>query len=213
MKKLFCDVCGKEVTTLYKVQIHQHESTENNYTNSSILDQEICMDCIKNITDFVEKVDKKDPCGCCTCKNCWGDEKDCEKATLSEEDFVSSIDLAATTPIQVSPSEDCYTVFFEVKDDEKPQDMIAHEVEICRGDGTTEKINGPIAFDFEEFKKNVEKGINDISSKDNMKKVSNSKPERNNEEDKINELIGIFNSLFGTQMSKQDIHKLTDIWS
>lgn len=214
MKKLFCDVCGKEVTTLYKIQIHQHESTKNNYTNSFILDQEICENCVKNITDFVEKVDKKDPCGCCTCRNCWGDRKDYKEATLSEEDFASSIDLAATTPIQVSPSEDCYTTFFEIENDEKPkEDMIAHEVVTCRGDGTVEKIKGPSVFNFEEFKKNIEKGISDISSKDNVKKVSNSKPEKKDEEGGIDELVDIFNSLFDTRMSKQDIYKLADIWS
>lgn len=66
MKKLYCDVCKEEARTVYKIQVIQHDSVDNCYTNSEFINTELCENCLNKIKDFIATEQVKS-CECETC--------------------------------------------------------------------------------------------------------------------------------------------------
>lgn len=73
MKKLYCDLCKKETSTVSKIQITQHDSINNNYTSSEILEPELCEKCVEEIRSFVST-------------GCYNKEKSQNSAVLKVDD-------------------------------------------------------------------------------------------------------------------------------
>jgi hypothetical protein len=62
MKKIFCDICNKELTkeegihiiSLDKVDVLSFESYPDSYDSFMIIKKDICIDCKEKIKEFVE---------------------------------------------------------------------------------------------------------------------------------------------------------------
>lgn len=66
MKKLYCDVCKEETRAVCKIQVIQHDSVDNCYTNSEFINAELCENCLNKIKDFIATEQVKS-CECETC--------------------------------------------------------------------------------------------------------------------------------------------------
>lgn len=87
MKKLYCDVCKEEARAVYKIQVIQHDSVDNCYTNSEFINTELCENCLNKIKDFIATEQVK-TCECETCAT----RKVCSKIDNSTSEQTQSVD-------------------------------------------------------------------------------------------------------------------------
>lgn len=195
MKKLFCDVCKKETTTVYKIQIIQHDSIDNHFTSSEVIDKEICESCLdkmlsslddENNSSNYEEVEI----------NTHIDEVESEKD--EKEDKVISINgINGVEPIYFN-SPNIYTY---INDDEKnKKENLNQKFPIDFNK------NREVVFPIEDFEEAVKSFLNSTKEKEKIT------PKTETEEKSVMHMTDPFKgALLATDLSEKDREELSAI--